>query len=322
MSAASAMVSIGDEGVLNREVSAALSDVWLDRDLGWLDFNERVLAEALDDRTPLLERVKFLAIVTSNLDEFFMKRVAVLRKGTAPAQRELLGKVRERVVESMDQQAACFKGTIVPELATRGVFLRTWDELTGAQQQEAGAYFDSQISPALTPLVFDPAHPFPFLSNLSTSLAFLLEDPQSEVTSYARVKVPTVLKQWIALESEVSAGQRLFVPLHEVIRGNVAKLYGGMKLTGTTLFRLTRDAEVEIDDESSEALRDQVTEQVRLRRYEPVVRLEFAEGYDASIREMLRERFGLSHADIYEANGELDYTSLFQIAGLPLPLFG
>jgi polyphosphate kinase len=316
---APAMVSIGDDGVLNREVSTALSDVWIDRDLSWLDFNERVLAEALDDRTPLLERAKFLAIVTSNLDEFFMKRVAVLRKGTTPGQRELLGKVRERVEESLEQQAVCFKGTIVPELAKRGVHLRKWDELTDAQQQEAGAYFDSEISPALTPLVFDPAHPFPFLSNLSTSLAFLLEDPQKGVTSYARVKVPAVLKQWIALESEVPAGQKLFVTLYEVIRGNVSKLYGGMKLTGTTLFRLTRDAEVEIDDESDEALRDQVTEQVRLRRYEPVVRLEFAEGSDDSIREMLRERFGLSQGDIYEANGELDYTSLFQIASLPIP---
>jgi polyphosphate kinase len=243
----------------------------------------------------------------------------VLRKGTTPAQRELLDKVRERVVESLEQQAGCFKGTIVPELANHGVHLRKWDELAGAQQQEAGAYFDAEISPALTPLVFDPAHPFPFLSNLSTSLAFLLEDPQKGVTSYARVKVPGVLKQWISLGSEAPAGQRLFVPLHEVIRGNVSKLYGGMKLTGTTLFRLTRDAEVEIDEESDEALRDQVTEQVRLRRYEPVVRLEFAEGSDASIREMLRERFGLSQGDIYESNGELDYTSLFQIASLPIP---
>jgi polyphosphate kinase len=150
MSAAPSIVSIGDDGVRNREVSAALSDVWLDRDLGWLDFNERVLAQALDDRTPLLERAKFLAIVTSNLDEFFMKRVALLRKGTTPAQCELLGKVRERVVESLEQQARCFKGTIVPELATHGVHLRNWDELTEAQRREAGAYFDAEISPALT----------------------------------------------------------------------------------------------------------------------------------------------------------------------------
>ena len=319
MSAMPSMVSIGDEGVLNREVAPKLLDVWIDRDLGWLDFNERVLAEALDQRTPLLERVKFLAIVNSNLDEFFMKRVAVLRKASTPERVELLGKVRERIVHCLQEQAVCFRDTIVPELARHGVHLLKWDELTEAQQAEAGAYFDTEISPALTPLVFDPAHPFPFLSNLSTSLAFVLEDPQKETTSYARVKVPSVLKQWVALETNVPVGQRAFAALYEVIRGNVHKLYGGMKLTGTTMFRLTRDAEVEIDDESEEALRDLVREQVRQRRYEPVVRLEFAEGSDHAIRAMLQERFKLSPADIYESPGELDYTSLFQIAGLPIP---
>src|SRR3984885_8634398 len=183
MSAAPSMVSIGDDGVLNQELSPDLSDVWIDRDLGWLDFNERVLAEALDERTPLLERAKFLAIVTSNLDEFFMKRVAVLRKASTPERVDLLRKVRERIVHCLGRQAACFKDAIVPGLARHGVHLKKWDELTGAQQAEASAYFDSEISPALTPLVFDPAHPFPFLSNLSTSLAFVLTDPQKGVTS-------------------------------------------------------------------------------------------------------------------------------------------
>lgn len=319
MSAAPSMVSIGDEGVLNKEVSSTLRDVWIDRDLGWLDFNDRVLAEALDQRTPLLERAKFLAIVTSNLDEFFMKRVAVLRKASTPEGVELLGKVRERILHCLHRQAARFRDTIVPELASHAIHLLKWDELTGVQQAEAGAYFDSQISPALTPLVFDPATPFPFLSNLSTSLAFLLTDPQKDTTSYARVKVPSVLKQWIALETSAPAGQRVFVPLYEVIRGNVCKLYGGMKLSGTTLFRITRDAEVEIDDDSDETLREQVREQVRLRRYEPVVRIEFAAGSDESIRAMLLEQFELSPVDVYDSPGELDYTSLFQIAGLPIP---
>ena len=318
MSAAPSMVSIGDDGVLNRELSPDLSDVWIDRDLGWLDFNERVLAEALDERTPLLERAKFLAIVTSNLDEFFMKRVAVLRKASTPERVDLLKKVRERIVQCLDRQAACFRDAIVPGLASHGVYLRKWDELTQAQQAEASAYFDSEISPALTPLVFDPSHPFPFLSNLSTSLAFLLTDPQG-LTSYARVKIQSVLRPWIPVEADVPAGQRLFVPLYEVIRGNADKLYGGMKLTGRTLFRLTRDADVELDEESDEELRDQVAEQIRLRRYEPVMRLEFTHDSDASIREMLRQRFKLSAADIYDSPGELDYTSLFQIAGLPLP---
>jgi polyphosphate kinase len=319
MSAMPAMVSIGDNGVLNREVSPILSDVWIDRDLGWLDFNDRVLAEALDPRTPLLEKVKFLAIFTSNLDEFVMKRVAVLRAGATPEQVQLLGDVRARLMRSLERQAECFSNTILPELASHGIHLRKWDELTSAQQEEASGYFDTEVSPAVTPLVFDPSHPFPFLSNLSMSLAFLLRDPETGESSYARVKVPSVLKQWVALQADVPSGQMVFAPLYEVIRGNVGKLYGGMKLTGTTLFRLTRDAEVEIDDDSDEALRDLVREQVRQRRYEPVVRLEFAHGANPSIREMLRERFELSPMDVYDLPGELDYTPLFQIAGLPLP---
>jgi polyphosphate kinase len=319
MSAAPVLVSVGDHGVLNRELSQPLSQVWLDRDLGWLDFNDRVLAEALDERTPLLERAKFLAIFTSNLDEFYMKRVAILRSRTDAERVKLLAQVRQRLMESLRRQAECYREKLVPELARNGIHLRKWDDLTPGQQDEVGRYFDAEISPALTPLVFDPVHAFPFLSNLSTSLAFILYDPREEETSYARVKVPAALKQWVSVEEGVAAGEKVLVPLYEAIRGNIHKLYSGMKLSGTTLFRLTRDAEVEIDDDSDEALEDVVREQIRLRRYEPVVRLEFAPGADLSIRQMLRQRFDLSPEDVYDMPDELDYTTLFQIAGLPVP---
>ena len=311
-------VSIGDDGVLNRDISQPLYDVWIDRDLSWLDFNDRVLAEALDSRTPLLERAKFLAIFTSNLDEFFMKRIAVVRKGSTRERAGLHARIRERLVSSLARQADCYRNIILPELAQNGVYLRGWDQLTEAQQIEGARYFDSQISPALTPLVFDPAHVFPFLSNLSTSLAFLLHDHDRDAPSYARVKVPSVLKQWVSFESDVPSGSYVLVPLHEVIRGNVHKLYAGMRLSGTTLFRLTRDAEVAIEDDSDEALSDLVREQIRRRRYEPVIRLEFARGADPSIRELLRERFHLAGNDIYDLPEELDYTTLFQIAALPI----
>ncbi len=319
------MVSIGDDGFLNQSVSPSLSEIWLDRDLGWLDFNDRVLAEALDPRNPLLERAKFLAIFTSNLDEFFMKRVSVLRSGvSSPERSALLQQVRDRLLHSLARQAECFQAHLVPELAAHGIHLRNWDELTPAQRDEAGLYFDSEVSPAVTPLVFDPEHPFPFLSNLSTSLAFHLQDPMRGVASYARVKVPAVVKQWVALESDVPPGQKLFVPLHEVLRGNIGKLYAGMELSGTTLFRLTRDAEVEIaevdvDDAPETSLREVVQQQIRQRRYEPVIRLEFATGADPGLREMLRQRFQLAPTDVYELAGELDYTTLFQIASLPVP---
>lgn len=319
MSAATAMVSIGDSGVLNKELSEPLSEIWLDRDLGWLDFNDRVLAEALDERTPLLERAKFLAIFTSNLDEFYMKRVAILRSArAAPERAKLLAQIRERLAHSLERQAECFRARLVPLLAAQGIHLENWEALTPAQQEEAGRFFDAEISPALTPLVFDPAHAFPFLSNLSTSLAFRLTDPNKDTASYARVKVPAVLSQWIAIQSDVPDGQKVFVPLHDVIRGNIHKLYSGMELSGPTLFRLTRDAEVESDEESDEAVRDVVREQIRQRRYEPVVRLEFAPGADPAIREMLRQRFSLAPEDVYDLPGELDYTSLFQISGLPI----
>ena len=319
MSAAAMMVSVGDQGVLNKELAHPLTDVWIDRDLSWLDFNDRVLAEALDERTPLLERAKFLAIFTSNLDEFYMKRVAILRGRSNAERAKLLRRVRERILDSLRRQARCLREQIVPELSRHGIHLLKWDDLAPAQQDEAGRYFDAEISPALTPLVFDPVHAFPFLSNLSTSLAFLLYDPREEETSYARVKVPAGLKQWVPVEEGVAAGDRVLVPLYEVIRGNIHKLYRGMKLTGATIFRLTRDIEVEMDGDSDEAPEDQVREQVRLRRYEPVVRLEFAPGADASIREMLCKRFELTAEDVYDLPEELDYTTLFHIAGLPVP---
>src|SRR5215475_5103375 len=174
---ATALASIGDHGVLNTSLSKELSEVWIDRDLSWLDFNQRVLAEALDERTPLLDRTKFLAIFTSNLDEFFMKRVSVLRQSASAGPRALLEQVREKLLPMLSAQADCYRKTLVPGLTKHGILMRRWDELTEGQKEEANDYFDSNVSAALTPLVIDPAHPFPFLSNLSTSLTFRLQEP-------------------------------------------------------------------------------------------------------------------------------------------------
>jgi len=318
MSAAPVLVSIGDRGILNASLPQPLSSIWIDRDLSWLDFNERVLAEALDERTPLLERAKFLAIFTSNLDEFFMKRMAVLSKEQTEAQRDLLERLRNKLLPSLRLQAECYRNCIVPELLRHGVALRRWDELNPDQQREAGEYFDSEVSPALTPLVIDVVHPFPFIANLSVSLVFLLRDPIRHEEMFARVRIPSGLKQWIPLSHGLDTGQKTFVALHEIVRGNLHKLYGGMALSGVTVVRLTRDADVELDDDAEE-IREAVEEQVRLRRYEPVVRLEFGPGGDPAVREMLRERFELSPSDLYDMPGEVDYESLFELMGLPLP---
>jgi polyphosphate kinase len=213
-----AWASVGDHGVLNAKLPDTLSDVWIDRDLRWLDFNQRVLAEALDDRTPLLERAKFLAIFTSNLDEFFMKRMAVLRHGGNQAQRTLVQQLRTKLLPMLRDQADCYRNAVVPGLEINGILLRRWDALTLEQSNEASTFFDSNISAAVTPLVIDPEHPFPFLSNLSTSLVFRLEDPESGDSMYARIKVPGVLKSWVTLNNNGDAGLRVLIPLYEVIR--------------------------------------------------------------------------------------------------------
>src|ERR1700722_2407471 len=153
--ATTVLASVGDHGALKAALPTELQSVWIDRDLSWLDFNERVLAEALDDRTPFLEGAKFLAIFPSTLDEFFMKRMAVLRYDESGDGRDLIRQVREKLLPMLRRQAECYRGTIVPQLARHGIALRRWDELTPGQKEEAAAHFESSVSPALTPLVID-----------------------------------------------------------------------------------------------------------------------------------------------------------------------
>ena len=221
----------------------------------------------------------------------------------------------------LERRAECYRQCILAGLAQHGIHLRTWTELSRAQQDEAGRYFDANVSAALTPLVIDPAHPFPFLANLSTSLAFVLHDASRKESVYARVRVPSPLRQWIPLESDVPAGQQVLLPLNELICGNIGKLYGGMEVSAATLFRLTRDAEVEIEDEedSDASLGELVKEQIRQRRYQPVVRIEFGPKPDPGIREMLRGHFQLTSLDIYDLGEEMDFLTLFEIAALPMP---
>jgi polyphosphate kinase len=296
----------------------SLAPALVDRDLSWLDFNRRVLAEALDERTPLLERAKFLAIFGSNLDEFFMKRMALLREDQSPGGHRLRDEIRARLQPMLSQQAEQFQHVLVPRLSQHGIHLRRWDHLTDEQRLEANDYFRQHVSPALTPLVIQPTQPFPFFSNLSLSLAFVLRDPRSGDSVDARIKVPSDLPQWVPLRVGVEPGHRVFVRLHEVIRENAHALYAGMELSDPTLFRITRDAEVELDEDTDQGLRELVREQIRQRRYEPAVRLEVSAGGSGHIRQLLQHRFNLPDGDVFELDGELDYTSLFQIAGLDI----
>ncbi|NMQ20551.1 polyphosphate kinase 1 [Candidatus Competibacter phosphatis] len=305
-----------------------LAHAWVDRDLSWLEFNRRVLHEALDERTPLLERLKFLAIFTSNLDEFYMKRVGLLR-GVAEVEseddpvartgsaRDRLAQIRKSVLDLLVEQARCYQA-LLPKLACHGILLAAWDELTEAQRDEASHFFDRNVSPALTPLGLDPAHPFPFMSNLSTNWGFILRNPESEEYVPVRVKIPTMLPSWIPLKADAAPGERRFLRLEDLIRHSADKLFPGMEFIDASLFRILRNAEIELDEEE-ESLREAVTEALRQRRFEPVVRMDLAPDVNPALRQGLMERFELTEDDVYELPGLLDYTGLFQIAGLDVP---
>jgi polyphosphate kinase len=295
-----------------------LSGAWIDRDISWLEFNRRVLHEALDERTPLLERVKFLAIFSANLDEFFMKRMSRLADPTglaAPAQRELAARIRAMATSMLDEQASCYTEVLCPRLAEHGIRLVGWDDLDAVQRDEASAVFERNISPVLTPLSLDAAHPFPYVSNLSTSWAFQLEDPVSGEAVLVRVKLPTDLPQWLRLTA-VDPSEWVFVGLDQVIRANAERLFPGMLVASASLFRVCRDADVELDENDGLSKRAMVEEELRQRRFEPVVRLEVQPDADGAMVAELVDRFGLAPDAVYEMSALLDYTTLFEIAGL------
>jgi polyphosphate kinase len=303
-----------------------LREAWFDRDLSWLEFNRRVLSEALDERTPLLERLKFLAIFTSNLDEFYMKRVGAMRTRAYAGRRASgveqfhahMDRLRAAIFPMLQQQADCYE-RLRPELARHGIRLASWAELDDGQRAEASDYFDQHVSPALTPLSLDPSDPLPFMSNLSTSWAFVLREPENPEPVVVRVKVPTSLPQWVPLKSGVAAGERCYVSLQELVRQNGHKLFPGVATEEATLFRVSRNADIAIEEDTDNSIKELVEEQLRQRRFQPVVRLEFGESPRPEIRDGLMDRFELRDSDVYELPGPLDYTALFAIASLPVP---
>ena len=312
----------GPSDVVDGETAELGRRAWIDRDLSWLAFNRRVLSEALDKRNPLLERVKFLAIFSSNLDEFFMKRMAIIRPLSedtslaAEERRDLLVRRREMITSMLVEQAACYSDVIRLQLAEHAIHLVAWADLTDAQRAEAATVFDTEISPVLTPLSLDDAHPFPYVSNLSTSWAFRLEDPVSGESLLVRVKVPRELPQWLRVRAGVDSSARVFVGLDQVIAANAEKLFPGMVVGSASLFRVCRDAEVELEDDDGASKRAMVERELLQRRFEPVVRLEIQPNADRGMVSELKQRFALSSEDVYEMSALLDYTTLFEIAGL------
>jgi polyphosphate kinase len=302
---------------------------FLNRELSWLEFNQRVLHEAMDERTPLLERVNFLAIFSSNLDEFFMKRVGGLKRqvaagvvtpvpdGLPPVQQ--LAAIRKAVLPMLVQQADCYTKMIRPALAEHHVFLLDWEELSDPERDQANRYFQSSVFPVLTPLAVDPGHPFPFISNLSLSLGVTLRHPQSEENLFARIKVPQVLPAWVRLDGEPAGGGFRFVRLIDVIRHNLEHLFPGMRVLSVMPFRITRNADVDRDEEDAEDLLAMIEEELRRRRFEQVVRLEHGPDPDPWLRQMLADELHIIDSDIYESPALIDYNGLRAIADLQLP---
>jgi polyphosphate kinase len=297
---------------------------FLNRDLQWLEFNRRVLAQALDPRNPLLERVRFLAIFGSNLDEFFMKRVGGLRRqidagvGSPPweplSPAEQLVLIRERVLEQTALATRAFRDTLVPLLGKESVELLGWNQLTETERIEAERWYRRNIFPILTPLAVDPGHRFPFISNMSISLGVLLRRPGESEALFARVKVPETGGKLYRFGSS-----RRFISLQDIIAHNLDDLFPGMEIVDVLPFRVTRNAETERDNEDAEDLLEQIQQQLRERRFARVVRLEIGAKPNERIMRFLEEELQLGDDDIYETDGMLDWGTVNEMADLDLP---
>jgi polyphosphate kinase len=296
---------------------------YFNRELSWLQFNERVLELAEDASVPLMERLKFAAIFTSNLDEFFMIRVAGLHDqvdaglantgadGLTPA--ETIDAVRERAGELCDRQSACVEEMLRPALSEQGIAIVGWNSLQGAQRHALTERFRRQIFPVLTPLGVGLGRPFPYISNLSLSLAVLLRDPVTEHQTFARVKVPKeMLPRFMALDDD----ELTFVALEDVIANNLDALFPGMDVLDTGIFRVARDADFEVSDEADDLLQA-VEAEVRRRRFGEVVRVEVNRGMNPWLREQIVHALEVEERQVYDIDGLIDLTDLWQLVKLP-----
>ncbi len=303
--------------------------LYINRELSWLEFNHRVLEEALDERHPLLERAKFLSIVSSNLDEFFMIRVAAIKEQIladvveySPDNRSPIQQIKEihtRVVRMLKQMSDCFWNDLHPNLAAAGIHLLKMKELTTKEQQKLSEFFSREIFPVLTPLAFDPGHPFPYISNLSLSLAVVVTTPAGE-ERFARVKVPDVLPRLIEILTETEdARTSKFVWLEDLIAENLGMLFPGMAVKESYAFRVTRNADIEIEEDEAEDLIRSIAESLRLRRFGSVVRVGVQNAMPARIRGILVENLEVTQDDVYPLTPPLGFSHLMTLLKLPRP---
>lgn len=302
--------------------------LYLNRELGWLDFNWRVLYQAMDPRNPLLERVRFLAITASNLDEFVQKRVGGLKRQQAAGVYNLSpdGRTPDTQIDLLQKNAEdmlqhileVWNRTLRPEIEEKAsIKISNYGELNPEQKSQLDSYFDDHIYPTLTPLAVDPGHPFPFISNLSLSLAVKLRHPKQATSDFARVKIPANQPRWLQIDSEAIAFH--YVPIEEVIRQNIQKLFPGMKIESTCVFRITRNADIRRNEEEAEDLLALISEELRERRFAEVVRMEIEDDVEDEILNLLKTELRLVEKDIIYIKGLLDLTSCFTIADKNIP---
>jgi polyphosphate kinase len=299
----------------------AVDNRFIDRELSWLRFNERVLELAEDEQLPLLDRARFLAIFSSNLDEFFMVRVAGLKRriATGLAVRaasglmplEVLDAISSRTAALSQRHARAFHDQVVPALDAQGIELVRWADLERDEQKFCKRLFKDRIFPVLTPLAVDPAHPFPYISGLSLNLAVVLRNPKTDKELFARVKVPSNFDRFVAL------GNARFVPLEDVIGAHLGRLFPGMEVVEVHTFRVTRNEDLEVEEDDAENLLAALEKELLRRKFGPPVRLEVEESISRSVLELLVSELGVDQREVFRLPGPLDLRGLHSIADLP-----
>ncbi len=300
---------------------AAYDDRFLDRELSWLAYSRRVLGQAEDESLPLLERVRFAAIFSSNLDEFFMVRVAGLKRRIAAdvavraasglMPREVLERIWAETRIQMERHARLFRDDLVPALEKEGIELVRWADLDREEQKHCKRLFRDRVFPVLTPLAVDPAHPFPYISGLSLNLAVLVRNPKTGKEHFARVKVPPIFSRFVPL------GNQRFVPLEDVIGEHLKRLFPGMDVLEVHTFRVTRNEDLEVEEDDAENLLKALEKELLRRRFGPPVRLEVEESIAPQVLELLVEELGISEDEVFRVDGLLDLVGLHSIADLP-----
>ena len=300
------------------------ADRFSSRELSWLDYALRVLAQAEDRRNPLLERLKFLAIFASNLDEFYMVRVAGLKRrqdmgiavrssdGLTP--RETLARIAERSQELVQRHARCWLDDVEPALAEAGIRVLHWSELDGAERDRLSDYFRAQVFPVLTPLAVDPAHPFPYISGLSLNLAVLVRDndgPSAGAERFARVKVPNNVQRFVAVKDQ--RADSAFLPVEELIAAHLGMLFPGLEVVDQHAFRVTRNTDIEVEEDRDEDLLQALERELTRRRFGPAVRLEVTDTITPRVLDLLVEELAVPAEDVLAVPGLLDLASLWQI---------